>query len=114
MKSVSSFTGITMGKTLVTAVQQPPLIPDNIQFFTLMQAGELLNYEFKNLDASLIEEGCKIIDAPYLGGGTFWVKIDNDIAIEEETLKIRISGEIQRGVKAIVIYYKLDKNHPRY
>jgi hypothetical protein len=102
----------TPGIPVVTGKAKTPL-PNNMQFFSLVQAGELLNYEFKNLDVPLIKKGCEIIKAPYIGGGTFWVK-RTDNAEEEEAVKEAIAKEIWSSVKAIVVYYKLDRNHPRY
>lgn len=94
-------------------INTKPVISADIQFFTLEEAGKLLYYEFKNLDVPLIKKGCEIIKAPYIGGGTFWVKRTDD-AQEEEAVKASISKEIWKGTKAIVVYYKLDRNHPRY
>lgn len=88
-------------------------ISPTIQFFNLEEAGKLLNYEFKNLDVPLIKKGCEIIKAPYIGGGTFWVKrTDNEQ--EVEVLKAAISKEIWRGTAAIVVYFNLHRDHPRY
>jgi len=95
-------------------INTKPQISADIQFFTLEEAGKLLYYEFKNLDIPLIKKGCEIIKAPYIGGGTFWVKRTDNVQEEEEAIKASISKEIWKGTKAIVVYYKLDRNHPRY
>lgn len=89
-------------------------ISEDIQFFSIAQANELMNYEFKNLDVGLIKKGCEIVKAPYIGGGTFWVKRTDDPVQEEEAVKEAVSKEIWKNVKAIVVFSKLDKNHPRY
>jgi hypothetical protein len=102
----------TPGLPIITV--NKPQISEDIQFFTLIQANELMNYEFKLLDVALIKKGCEIIKAPYIGGGTFWVKRTDNLAEEELAVKESISKEIWKGVKAIVVFSKLDKNHPRY
>lgn len=96
-----------------TVTQQQPVISPTIQFYDLVEAGKLLNYEFKNLDVPLIKKGCEIIKAPYIGGGTFWVKRTND-GYEVEALKAAISKEIWKGTPAIVVYFNLNRDHPRY
>lgn len=118
MNWLSNLTSIVrsgVGKAGVPVINTTakPKINENIQFFTLVEAGKLLNYDFKNLDVPLIKKGCEIIKAPYIGGGTFWVKRTDD-AQEEAALKAAISKEIWNNTAAIVVYFKLDRNHPRY
>jgi hypothetical protein len=101
------------GIPLVVNKPQTP-IPDNIKFYTLVEASELLNYDIKTLDVALIKYGCEIIKIPYIGGGTFIVKRDDNLPEEEMAVKRLIVKEMWRGVDGLVVIAKLVKNHPRY
>lgn len=102
------------GAPQVINTQKP--IPENIQFFTLPEVVKALNWdiELKDLDIPLIKQGCEIIKAPFIGGGVFWVQKTGDYAQEEDAAKRDIAKEIWKGTPAIVVFQRLEKNHPRY
>lgn len=89
-------------------------LPDNVKFYTLVEASELLNYDIKSLDVPLIKYGCEIIKIPYLGGGTFIIQRNDDLVAEELAIKKLIVKEMWKGVDGMVVIAKLEKNHPRY
>jgi len=86
----------------------------DIQFYNLIQASEVLNYDIKNLDVPLIKYGCEIIKVPYIGGGTFIVKRRDDPLLEEREAHAAIEKQLWKNIKAIVVCVKVERNHPRF
>lgn len=117
MSWISSFTGIVMGKVGKAGPAQivgPTPLPDNIKFYTLVEASELLDYDIKSLDVPLIKYGCEIIKVPYVGGGTFIVKRNDNLPEEELAAKKIIAKEMWKNTQGLVVIAKIERNHPRY
>lgn len=108
---------VKTGWPTAPSVTKAPLpLPDNVQFFSMAEACQALHFdmELKDLDIPLIKKGCEIIKAPYIGGGKFWTKKTGNCAEEEEDIKQCIAKELWRGTHAIVVFQRLERNHPRY
>lgn len=90
----------------------PPLPPYNIQMLSMWEVNGLLDTNSPKLTISLIKEGCKVFNIPFVGGGIVWVRTDPSNEIEILRLKEAIRGSLHQGTPYIVAYSKEIRNHP--
>lgn len=64
----------------------------------------------EEINLSLIKEGCRVCNIPYIGGGTIFVNKNNN---ELDQLKIYIEKQLHSN-NYVIMYSKLIKYHPQY
>lgn len=116
--SWSNILNIFNGKTPPGLTHQPfnrniPLVhaPNNIKMVHIDQIPGMLDAT-KKLNVSLLKEGCRICDIPFVGGGIVFCKASIDPDIELDNLKQAMTKMLGDKGEYVFTYFKEERGHP--
>lgn len=122
--SWSNILNIFSGRTPPTLTHQPlvgvtpvsknvPLVhaPANIRMVHIDQIPGMLDAT-KKLNVSLLKEGCRICNIPFVGGGIVFCKASPNPDIELDNLKIAMVKMLGSKGEYVFTYFKEERNHP--
>lgn len=99
------------GPAPTTPAPEPP--PTNVKMYSITEVATLLDVG-KRIQVSLIKEGCKMCNIPFVGGGILFINKKPTIDEEHDEIKRQIAGQLAKGVDYVVAYAKQDRDHPDY
>lgn len=116
--SWNNILNILGGKTTPTLTHQPfnrniPLVhaPSNIKMVPIDEIPGMLDVT-KKFNVSLLKEGCRICDIPFVGGGIVFCKSDFNPDIELDNLKQAMVKMLGSKGEYVFTYFKEERNHP--
>lgn len=92
----------------------PPPVPTNVKMYSIEEVASLLEAG-KRIQVSLIKEGCKMCNIPFVGGGVIFINKRPTVEEEYDEIKRQIADQLGKGVDYVVAYAKQERgNTPQY
>lgn len=85
-----------------------PIPPAIIQYLSMAELKVYLGTE-NSLKVELIRQGCKMMNIPFVGGGTIFFQTPSDLLKDFESLVLEMNKQLHPGLEYLVAYEKLDR-----
>lgn len=85
----------------------------SIQFINMEEVKNYLGTD-KTIKFALIKQGCKMLEIPFVGGGTTFFKSKPSLEEELECLKTLLHSELHTSYNYVIAYEKLIRPNTSY